>query len=248
MLIQAAPGRRARFLAITVESRVGQLDTQRNILDRHAEEVLEEDDAGLPPRDLGEIAGSLLDEVVDQSICLVADLGRQCLHSGRREVWVEHLAELLLPRRVKRDDQIARKLFGRFRGRITGEVLPVLQDLVAVLVSHRHPCATGCGRQERNVGVGERGSVPHDFVHVVEEVVVVEVLVAQIPVLRVFVDSLRHGAGTPCCSAAWRASRASWMRTSSRNPIRLYFGTGWMPHWSCAVSLPSAPSGGPSAG
>ena len=58
----------------------------------------------------------------------------------------------------------------------------------------------------------------------------------------------RHGVGAPSCSAALRASRSSWMRTSSRNPSRLYFGTGWMPHSSCAVSLPSAPSGGPNGG
>ncbi len=185
VLIQPAPCGHARFLRLSVQRRIGQLDTQRDIVGRHAEEVLEEDDAGLPPCDLGEIARAVGDEGVDESVRLVTDLRCQRLHPRRREVGVEHLAELLLPWRVKRDDEVACELFGRLRCRIAGEVLPVLQDLVAVRIPHRHPGAAGCGGQKRNVGVGERGSVPHHRVDVVEEVVVVEILVAEIPVLRV---------------------------------------------------------------
>ena len=65
---------------IAVQRGVGQLDAQRDIVDGHAEEVLEEDDAGLSPRDLREIARSLFDEGVDQQVGLGTDLRSQRLH------------------------------------------------------------------------------------------------------------------------------------------------------------------------
>ena len=110
VLIEAAPRTHAGFLGFPVQRRVGQLDTQRHIIDRHTEEVFEEDDAGLPPRDLGKIACSFFDEGVDESVSLTTDLRCQRLHSRWREVRVENLAELLLSWRVKGDDEIACEL------------------------------------------------------------------------------------------------------------------------------------------
>ena len=112
--------------------------------------------------------------------------GRSAFIRAGREVRVEHLAELLLPWRVERDHQIARELFGPFRRRVAGEVLPVLQDLVALRIAGRHPRAAGRGTEKRCVGMGERRVLPHDCVDVVQEVVVVEILVAKIPVLRMY--------------------------------------------------------------
>ena len=83
VLIQPTPGGHAGFLGVAVERGVGQLDAQRNIVDGHAEEVLEEHDAGLAPRDLGEIARSLFDESVDQQVGFVADLGSSTPSSER---------------------------------------------------------------------------------------------------------------------------------------------------------------------
>ena len=60
VLIQPAPGGHAGFLGFAVERGVGQLDTQGDIVDGHAQEVFEEHDAGLAPRDLSEVAGALL--------------------------------------------------------------------------------------------------------------------------------------------------------------------------------------------
>ena len=83
VLIQPAPGAHPGFLGFAVERGVGQLDAQRDIVDGHAQEVLEEDDAGLPPGDLSEVAGAQFDEGVDEKVGLVADLGPQRLHPRR---------------------------------------------------------------------------------------------------------------------------------------------------------------------
>ena len=56
VLIQPAPRRHAGFLGVAVQRGVGELDAQRHIVDGQAEEVLEEHDAGLTPRDLREVA------------------------------------------------------------------------------------------------------------------------------------------------------------------------------------------------
>ena len=66
VLIQPAPCGHPGFLGIAVQRRIGQLDTQRDVVDRHAEDVFEEDDAGLSPCDLGQIARALIDEAIDQ--------------------------------------------------------------------------------------------------------------------------------------------------------------------------------------
>jgi hypothetical protein len=74
VLIQPAPGRHPGFLSFAVECGVRQLDAQGDVVDRHAEEVLEEDDAGLAPGDLCEIADTILDESVDQPVGLGLNL------------------------------------------------------------------------------------------------------------------------------------------------------------------------------
>lgn len=110
VLIQRAPGAHPVLLGGAVECGVGELDAQRDVVDRHAEQVLEEHDTGLAPGDLGEVAGSALDEIVDEPVCLGADLGPQRLHPARREVGVEDFAEFLLSRRVEGDHQITGEL------------------------------------------------------------------------------------------------------------------------------------------
>jgi hypothetical protein len=74
VLKEPAPRRHSGLLGLPVERRVGQLDTHGDIVDGHAKEVFEEDDAGLPPGDLREVAGSLFDEDVDQLVGLSAHL------------------------------------------------------------------------------------------------------------------------------------------------------------------------------
>ena len=217
VLIEAAPRTHPGFLGFTVERGVRQLDTQRDVVDRQSEEILEEDDARLSPGDLSEVTGPQFNEGVDQLVRLVPNLWPQRLHPRRREVRVQHLTEFLLPRRIQGDHQIARELLRRFRRGVTGEVLPVLQNPVALRVSRCHPRATGSGAQKRRICMSERRIPTHDRIDVVQEVVVLEILVTKVPVVRVLLECLGHGAGAPCCWAACRATRASWMRTSSRN-------------------------------
>ncbi|WP_430540414.1 hypothetical protein, partial [Mycolicibacterium poriferae] len=84
--------------------------------------------------------------------------------------------------------EIADDVVGRTGGRIAGEVFPVLGDPQAVGVSRRDPGAAGDVAEEGGVGVGERAAFPHHRVDVVQQVGlarIVEVLVPQIPVLRV---------------------------------------------------------------
>ena len=213
VLIEAAPRTHPGFLGFAVERGVRQLNTQRDVVDRQSEEILEEDDARLPPGDLSEVTGPQFNKCVDQLVCLVPNLWSQRLHPRRRKVRVQHLAEFLLPWRVQRDHQIACELLRRFRCWVTGEVLPVLQNPVALRVSRCHPRATGSGAQKWRIRMSERRIPAHDRIDVVQEVVVLEILVTEVPVVRVLLGCLGHGAGAPCC----RATRASWMRTSSRN-------------------------------
>ena len=77
MLIQPAPRGHARFLGLPVQRGIGQLDAQGDIVDRHAEEVLEEHDARLSPCDLCEIALPVFDEAVDQQVGLVRGSGAE---------------------------------------------------------------------------------------------------------------------------------------------------------------------------
>ena len=53
-VVQPTPGGHAGLFGVAVECGVGQLDAQGDIVDGHAQQVLEEHDTGLPPRDLGE--------------------------------------------------------------------------------------------------------------------------------------------------------------------------------------------------
>src|SRR6202043_1689152 len=110
VLIEAAPRTHPGFLGFTVERGVRQLDTQRDVVDRQSEEILEEDDTRLPPGDLSEVTGPQFDQGVDQLVGLVPNLWSERLHPRRRKVRVEHLADFLLPWRVQRDHQIACEL------------------------------------------------------------------------------------------------------------------------------------------